>query len=114
MTAGPQADAAGRGPLQVFDSYPRAAAATAAVGISFAAILFVLSGASPSTATFFRCLYALPLLWRDHIVGWGNLQWRQGALQAELGYVAGHPPREPEFDEALADELARFQAFMEC
>jgi drug/metabolite transporter (DMT)-like permease len=33
------------------------------VGISFAAILFVLSGASPSTATFFRCLYALPLLW---------------------------------------------------
>ena len=63
MTAGPQADAAGRGPLQVFDSYPRTAAATAAVGISFAAILFVLSGASPSTATFFRCLYALPLLW---------------------------------------------------
>jgi uncharacterized protein YcaQ len=58
--------------------------------------------------------YALPLLWRDHVVGWGNLQWRQGALQAELGYVAGHPPRDPEFAEALADELARFQAFMEC
>ena len=63
MTAGPQAAAAGRGPLRLFDNYPRSAAATAAVGISFAAILFVLSGASPSTATVFRCLYAVPLLW---------------------------------------------------
>lgn len=63
MTAGPQAVAAGQGPLRLFDSYPRSAAATAAVGISFAAILFVLSGASPSTATVFRCLYAVPLLW---------------------------------------------------
>ena len=63
MTAGPQVEAAGRRPFQLFDSHPRAAAATAALGISTAGILFVLSEASPSTATFFRCLYALPLLW---------------------------------------------------
>jgi drug/metabolite transporter (DMT)-like permease len=63
VTAGSQAEAAGLRPLQLFDSYPRAAATTAAVSISFAAILFVLSEASPSTATFFRCLYAVPLLW---------------------------------------------------
>ncbi|MEX1345164.1 MAG: DMT family transporter [Candidatus Limnocylindrales bacterium] len=63
MTAGPQADAARQRPLRAFDGYPRTAAVTAAVGISTAGILFVLSEASPSTATFFRCLYALPLLW---------------------------------------------------
>jgi len=62
VTVRPQA-ATTRRPLQLFDRYPRAAAATAALGISTAGILFVLSGASPSTATFFRCLYALPLLW---------------------------------------------------
>ncbi len=58
--------------------------------------------------------YALPLLWRDEVIGWGNLKWREGRLQADLGYVAGRPPRDPAFDAALADELARFQAFMEC
>jgi drug/metabolite transporter (DMT)-like permease len=63
VTAGPQAEAAERRPLQVFDHYPRTAAVMGAVGISTAAILFVLSETSPSTATFFRCLYALPLLW---------------------------------------------------
>ncbi len=63
MTAGPRAQAVGRPPLQAFDQHPRTAAVTAAVGISTAGILFVLSGASPSTATFFRCLYALPVLW---------------------------------------------------
>ncbi len=63
MTNGPRGEAAGRRPLELFDRVPRTAAAAAAVGISFAAILFVLSDASPSTATVFRCLYALPLLW---------------------------------------------------
>ena len=62
MTAGPQVQAADPRPFQLFDSHPRAAAATAALGISTAGILFVLSEASPSTATVFRCLYALPLL----------------------------------------------------
>lgn len=61
MTEGPRGSV--RRPLELFDSHPRAAAATAALGISSAALLFVLSGASPSTATVFRCLYALPLLY---------------------------------------------------
>lgn len=49
------------------------------MGISFAAIFFVLSDASPSTATVFRCLYALPvLLWlmlREDAV-YGSRPWR--------------------------------------
>jgi uncharacterized protein YcaQ len=57
--------------------------------------------------------YAMPLLWRDEVVGWGNLKWREGKLDAELGFIAGRPPSDPAFDAALTDELARFQAFME-
>lgn len=37
-------------------------AITGALGISLAAILFRLSGVSPATGTFFRALYALPVL----------------------------------------------------
>jgi drug/metabolite transporter (DMT)-like permease len=54
VSAAPSATAAGLRPLRLFDLHPRSAAVAAAVGISFAAILFVLSDASPSTATFFR------------------------------------------------------------
>jgi drug/metabolite transporter (DMT)-like permease len=51
----------------------------AAVGISMAGIIFVLSEASPSTAVFFRCLYALPLLWwlmRREDGAFGPRPWR--------------------------------------
>jgi len=92
VTAGPQAEAAGRPPLQVFDHYPRAAAVTAAVGISTAGILFVLSGASPSTATFFRCLYALPVLWwlmrrEDALYGGRTPRVRRWALVAGVFFA---------------------------
>ncbi len=56
--------------------------------------------------------YALPLLWRDHVVGWGNLSVRAGQLHAEFGYVTGEAPREPAFADALADELDRMRAFL--
>jgi hypothetical protein len=36
--------------------------------------------------------YALPLLWRDNVVGWGNLAVRNGDLACSLGYVKGAPP----------------------
>jgi uncharacterized protein YcaQ len=58
--------------------------------------------------------YALPLLWRDAVIGWGNLKWRDGRLDADLGYVAGRPPSDPAFATALDDELTRFQAFMDA
>ena len=56
--------------------------------------------------------YALPLLWRGHVIGWGNLGWRQGRLETELGYVAGQPPRERAFRLALEEELARLRRFL--
>ena len=59
-----------------------------------------------------RGYYALPLLWCDRVVGWGNLAQRNGRLDAQLGYVAGKPPREAGFRHALDDELARIETFL--
>jgi uncharacterized protein YcaQ len=56
--------------------------------------------------------YALPLLWRDRVVGWGNVAVRAGALHADLGYVAGRPPRERAFKRELEAELERMRAFI--
>jgi drug/metabolite transporter (DMT)-like permease len=58
-----------------------------------AGIIFVLSGASPSTATFFRCLYAVPLLWwlmrRERAV-FGPRPWRQRGWALAAGvFFAG-------------------------
>ncbi len=60
-----------------------------------------------------RGYYALPLLWRDRVIGWGNLAWREGALHADLGYESGKAPRDAAFKRALADELARIKAFLQ-
>lgn len=55
--------------------------------------------------------YALPLLWRDRIVGWGNLSVKSGALQSEMGY-AGTQPRERAFKRELHAELGRVGRFL--
>jgi uncharacterized protein YcaQ len=44
--------------------------------------------------------YALPLLWRDRVIGWGNLTVRNGTLHTDLGYVSS-PPRDRGFRRAL-------------
>lgn len=55
--------------------------------------------------------YALPLLWRDRVVGWANVSVVAGALHAEFGYVASRP-RERAFARELEAELARFRQFL--
>ncbi|MDE2397957.1 MAG: YcaQ family DNA glycosylase [Burkholderiales bacterium] len=59
-----------------------------------------------------RGYYALPLLWRDQVVGWGNLALREGRLVPEFGYAAGRAPREPAFRAALDEELQRIEVFL--
>ena len=56
--------------------------------------------------------YALPLLWRDQVIGWGNLAVVGGRLQSDIGWVAGRPPREAGLKAALADELASMGTFL--
>ena len=57
--------------------------------------------------------YALPLLWRDDVIGWANASVAEGALRIDVGYVAGTPPRDRRFRQALADERARLCAFLD-
>lgn len=56
--------------------------------------------------------YAMPLLWRDRVLGWGNLSVSAGTLRAQLQYIDGHAPREAEFAPALEAELARMRRFL--
>ena len=53
--------------------------------------------------------YALPLLWRDRVIGWGNVSMANETLQAELGYVASRPPRDRAFRPALDEEIHRLR-----
>lgn len=56
--------------------------------------------------------YALPLLWRDRVIGWANVSVTHGQMQASLGYVAGRPPRERAFGREVEAELERFRTFL--
>ena len=51
--------------------------------------------------------YALPLLWRERVIGWANAALRDGSLMVETGFAAS-APRERGFRRALAEEVARF------
>jgi uncharacterized protein YcaQ len=57
--------------------------------------------------------YALPLLWRDDVVGWATLDVEHGRLKPRVGYVAGRPPRDRGFSPALQDELHRVGQFLQ-
>lgn len=57
--------------------------------------------------------YALPLLWRDRVIGWGNLSVKTGRLQADIGYVSGSAPRDRAFGRELEAELDRLRVFLD-
>ena len=59
-----------------------------------------------------RGYYALPLLWREQVIGWANTSISGQKLTIDTGYVAGKPPRDRRFGQALADEHARVSAFL--
>jgi uncharacterized protein len=55
--------------------------------------------------------YAMPLLWRDQVIGWANLSIKNGALEPELGYVNSQP-RERAFKRELDLEFERVRTFL--
>jgi uncharacterized protein YcaQ len=55
--------------------------------------------------------YALPLMWRDRVIGWGNISARNGELRCELGYVESEP-RDRDFKRELEAELERMRLFL--
>jgi uncharacterized protein YcaQ len=58
-----------------------------------------------------RGYYALPLLWRDDIIGWGNVGVVDERLEADFGFVGGRP-RERSFAVELEAELERLRVFL--
>jgi uncharacterized protein YcaQ len=56
--------------------------------------------------------YALPLLWHERVIGWGNLASVDGGLSADFGYTDGKAPRNPGFRAALEAELERVRTFL--
>jgi len=58
-----------------------------------------------------RGYYAMPLLWGQQVIGWGNLTRDANELHAELGFVTRRP-REREFGVQLEAELERLRAFL--
>jgi uncharacterized protein YcaQ len=59
-----------------------------------------------------RGYYALPLLWRDAVIGWANLSVVDGKLAPSMGFVSGRAPRDPAFTRELDAELSRLEVFL--
>jgi uncharacterized protein YcaQ len=63
------------------------------------------------TAKRLRGYYALPLLWRDCIIGWVNSRLDGVRLDVEVGFV-GKRPAERAFRSELDREVARLETFL--
>jgi uncharacterized protein YcaQ len=59
-----------------------------------------------------RGYYALPLLWRDQVIGWSNLSVKGGALHADMGYVNHKTRRDRAFARELEAEVERMRVFL--
>lgn len=55
--------------------------------------------------------YAMPLLWGDAVIGWANVTFTAGKLDASLGYAA-RVPRSKAYGRALEAELDRMERFL--
>ena len=55
--------------------------------------------------------YALPLLWREQVVGWATVQANNGSMRPAVGFV-GARITEPPFVRAVDDELHRMHRFL--
>jgi uncharacterized protein len=57
--------------------------------------------------------YALPLLWHERVIGWGNVSVVEGKLRCAFGYADGRAPRSAAFRAGLEEELGRMSEFLE-
>jgi hypothetical protein len=55
--------------------------------------------------------YAMPVLWRDHIVGWANATVEEGRLKVGFGYI-GRRPKDRAYKEAAANEAVQLAKFL--
>jgi len=57
--------------------------------------------------------YALPLLWRNRVIGWANLSMKGEGLDAQIGYVSGRAPRDRGYKAALDAEIEAMRIFLD-
>jgi len=58
-----------------------------------------------------RGYYAMPILWREAMIGWANVSVTAGKMDAQLGFI-GECPTDADFRLALDEELARMGYFL--
>ena len=58
-----------------------------------------------------RGYYALPILWRDNVIGWVNSSIINDRLMLQIGYVH-KAPRSKAYREALEEEASRMAKFL--
>ena len=56
--------------------------------------------------------YALPLLWRDRVIGWANVAMKNGSVAIDFGYIAGRSPPDRAFPYELEAEQERMRLFL--
>ncbi len=56
--------------------------------------------------------YAMPLLWRDDVIGWINISSRKGTLNFEPGFTKTKPA-ELSFEREFDNEVERFRRFLQ-
>jgi hypothetical protein len=57
--------------------------------------------------------YALPLLWRDRVIGWANVSMKGEGVDAQIGYVSGRAPRDRGYKAALDAEIEAMRIFLD-
>ena len=57
--------------------------------------------------------YALPILWRNRVIGWANIGLRNETVESQFGYVSGRAPRDREFKSALHAEVEAMRTFLD-
>jgi len=58
-----------------------------------------------------RGYYAMPVLWRDRVIGWANASVVGGELRVQLGFIEKRPS-EPGFEHEARAEIAQLAAFL--
>jgi uncharacterized protein len=58
-----------------------------------------------------RGYYAMPLLWRDSVIGWANAAAVNGALKVDVGFVEKRP-RDAAFKSAFEQEISNLEEFL--
>ena len=56
--------------------------------------------------------YAMPLLWRDAVIGWVNARVDGELLNVEVGFVEKQRPRDADFQSELDAEIRRLEVFL--